>query len=49
VFYKKARGGLTLVDKLTVEPPDAIIFKALANIPSASSVLRGSQVRDLNL
>jgi hypothetical protein len=49
VFYKKARGGLTLVDKLTVEPLDAIIFEALANIPSASSVSRGSQVRDLNL
>jgi hypothetical protein len=46
VFYKKARGGLTLVDELTVEPLDAIIFEALAGIPSASSV---SQVRDLNL
>ena len=49
VFYEMARGGITLIDGLTVEPRDARIFDVPAGHFFRIVSIEGPQVGDLNL
>ena len=48
-FYENVRGGMTLVDELTVPPRDARAFEVPAGHLCRIVVTEGSQVGDLNL
>ena len=48
-FYENARGGMTLIDSVTVPPRDARVFEVPAGHLFSINSVEGPQVGDLNL